>query len=70
MWYGEDSTVSAFLATAYDEQDNTIDSMRGYFFEPGTDYNRAKREGSDTTIMSGEYEVIPQNEMKKRIAII
>ena len=44
--------------------------MRGYFLEPGTDYNRAKREGSDTAIMSGEYEVIPQNEMKKRIAII
>ena len=60
----------AFLATAYDEQGNTIDSMRGYFLEPGTDYNRAKREGSDTAIMSGEYEVIPQNEMKKRIAII
>ena len=68
LWYGEDSTVSAFLATAYDEQGNTIDSMRGYFLEPGTDYNRAKREGSDTAIMSGEYEVIPQNEMKKRIA--
>lgn len=60
----------AFLATAYDEQGNTIDSMRGYFLEPGTDYNRAKREGCDTAIMSGEYEVIPQNEMKKRIAII
>lgn len=29
LWYGEDSTVSAFLATAYDEQGNTIDSMRG-----------------------------------------
>ena len=69
LWYGEDSTVSAFLATAYDEQGNTIDSMRGYFLEPGTDYNRANREGSDTAIMSGEYEVIPQNEMKKRIAI-
>ena len=28
LWYGEDSTVNAFLATAYDEQGNTIDSMR------------------------------------------
>ena len=42
MWYGEDSTVSAFLATAYDEHGNVVDSMRGYFLEPGTDYNRAK----------------------------
>ncbi|MBR5455401.1 MAG: hypothetical protein IKU76_00410 [Bacteroidaceae bacterium] len=66
--YGEKSTVSAFLATAYDEQGNTVDSMRGYFLEPGTDYNRAKREGSDTAIMSGSYEIIPQAEMRKRIA--
>lgn len=68
MWYGKDSTVSAFLATAYDEQGNTVNSMRGYFLEPGTYYDRATREGSDTAIMSGEYDVIPQNEMKKRIA--
>ena len=66
--YGEKSTVSAFLATAYDEQGNTVDSMRGYFLEPGTDYNRAKRGGSDTAIMSGSYEIIPQAEMRKRIA--
>ena len=70
LWYGEDSTVSAFLATAYDEQGNTIDSMRGYFLEPGTDYNRAKREGSDTAIMSGEYEVIPQERIAIRNGII
>lgn len=68
LWYGKDSTVSAFLATAYDEQGNVVDSMRGYFLEPGTDYNRAKKEGSDTAIMSGSYEVIPQAEMRKRIA--
>jgi hypothetical protein len=66
--YGEKSTVSAFLATAYDEQGNTVDFMRGYFLEPGTDYNRAKREESDTAIMSGSYEIIPQAEMRKRIA--
>ena len=66
--YGDKSTVSAFLATAYDEQGNTVDSMRGYFLEPETDYNRAKREGSDTAIMSGSYEIIPQAEMRKRIA--
>lgn len=68
LWYGEDSTVSAFLATAYDEQGNRVDSMNGYFLEPATDYDRAKREGSDTAITSGQYEVIPQIEMKKRIA--
>ena len=68
LWYGKDCTVSAFLATAYDEQGNKIDSMEGYFLEPATDYDKAKTEGSDTAIMSGTYEVIPQNEMKKRIA--
>ena len=68
LWYGKDSTVSAFLATAYDGQGNKIDSMEGYFLEPATDYDKAKTEGSDTAIMSGTYEVIPQIEMKKRIA--
>ena len=67
LWYGKSSTVSAFLATAYDEQGNAVDSMRGYFLEPETDYGRAKREGSDTAITSGTYEIIPQAEMKKRI---
>lgn len=42
--------------------------MEGYFLEPATDYDKAKTEGSDTAIMSGTYEVIPQIEMKKRIA--
>ena len=68
LWYGDDSTVSAFIATAYDEKGNRIDSMDGYFLEPATDYDNAKKEGSDRAIMSGTYDVIPQKEMKRRIA--
>ena len=67
LWYGKGSTVSAFLATAYDEQGKKVDSMEGYFLEPVTDYDRAKVGGSDTSIMSGQYNVITKNEMKKRI---
>lgn len=67
LWYGKGSTVSAFLATAYDEQGKKVDSMEGYFLEPVTDYDRTKVGGSDTSIMSGQYNVITKNEMKKRI---
>ena len=59
LWYGKDSTVSAFLATAYDEQGNVVDSMRGFFLEPETDYALAKAEGKKKAIMSGQYNVIP-----------
>ncbi|MDO5460859.1 MAG: DUF5675 family protein [Bacteroidales bacterium] len=68
IYYGNKSTLSEFVATAYDRNGKSIKSMNGYFLEPGTDYNRAKKEGSDTAIMSGSYEVIPQAEMRKRIA--
>ena len=67
LWYGKDSTASAFLATAYDEQGNRIDSMEGYFLEPGTDYDRAKKAGSDTAIMSGKYDIISNKQMLKKI---
>ena len=67
LWYGKGSTVSAFLATAYDEQGKKVDSMEGYFLEPATDYDRAKVGGSDTSIMSGQYNVIAKDVMKKRI---
>lgn len=67
LWYGKSSTVSAFLATAYDEQGKKIDSMEGYFLEPATDYDMAKIGGSDTSIMSGQYNVITKDEMKKKI---
>lgn len=30
-WYGKKSTVSTFTATAYNEQGEKIDSMKGYF---------------------------------------
>lgn len=30
-WYGKKSTVSTFIATAYSEQGEKIDSMKGYF---------------------------------------
>jgi hypothetical protein len=59
LWYGKNSTVSAFIATAYDEHGNTIDSMRGYFLEPETDYALAKVAGGDKAIMYGTYNVIP-----------
>ncbi len=67
LWYGKNSTVSAFLATAYDEKGRKVDSLQGYFLEPVTDYGRAEKSGSDTSIMYGQYNVIPKNEMKKRI---
>lgn len=60
LWYGKNSTVSAFLATAYDENGNIVDSMRGYFLEPGTDYDKAKVAGGDKAIMYGTYNVIPR----------
>ena len=67
LWYGKKSTVSAFLATAYDEQGKKVDSMEGYFLEPATEYEKAQIKDSDTSIMSGQYNVITKNEMKKRI---
>ena len=44
LWYGKDSTVSAFLATAYDEHGNRVDSMEGCFLEPATEYEKAKKQ--------------------------
>lgn len=66
IWYGKNSTASAFLATAYDEQNRTVDSIRGYFLEPETKYEKAKTEGGKMAIMSGAYEIIPKEEMRKR----
>lgn len=60
LWYGEDSTASAFLATAYDEQGKRVNSMSGYFLEPKTDYERAKIEGDDKAIMYGSYNIVPK----------
>ena len=61
LWYGKNTTVSAFLATAYDKHGNKVNSMDGYFLEPKTDYDRAKIEGDDKAIMYGGYNVVPKS---------
>lgn len=65
LYYGEKSTISAFLATAYDKYGCNVDSINGYFLEPETDYSRAKEEGSDKAIMYGTYDVVPKKAMKR-----
>ena len=67
LWYGKGSTVSAFLATAYDEQGKKVDSMKGYFLEPEVNYDSAKVAGGDKAIMYGTYNVIPKKELEERI---
>ncbi len=67
IWYGENSTASAFLATAYDEQGGKIDSLKGYFLEPHVNYDSAKVANSDKAIMYGAYNIIPKEELEKRI---
>lgn len=39
---------------AYDETGNKIYSIKGYFLEPETNYNKAKVKNSDTSIAQGE----------------
>ena len=67
LWYGKGSTVSAFLATAYDEQGKRVDSMKGYFLEPEVNYDSAKVSGGDKAIMYGTYNVIPKKKLEERI---
>ena len=67
IWYGENSTASAFLAIAYDEQGKEINLVRGYFLEPETKYEKAKTEGGKMAIMSGQYNIITNAEMLKKI---
>lgn len=55
--YGTSSTLSSFLATAYDDDGNYISSMSGMFLEPGTDYDQSTIAGSDTAISGGSYNV-------------
>lgn len=59
LWYGKDSTISAFLATAYDEQGNKADTMKGFFLEPQTEYKLAKVAGKDKAIIYGTYNIVP-----------
>ena len=67
LCYGKRSTLSEYTAIAYDERGLKVDSVKGYFLEPETDYNRAKTKNSDTSIMRGNYNVIPKAELEKRI---
>lgn len=66
-WYGKNSTVSTFTATAYNEQNEKIDSMKGYFLEPHVNYDSAKIANSDKAIMHGTYNVIPKAKLEERI---
>ncbi|MBR6936188.1 MAG: hypothetical protein IKH63_01225 [Prevotella sp.] len=59
MYYGDNSTMSYFIATAYDDSGNEIASMTGVFLEPAVDYDRCHISGSDTAINYGTYNVVP-----------
>ena len=56
--YGNDSTLSSFVAYAYDASGNICDEMRGFFLEPKVDSEREEVAGSDTAIGSGTYTVV------------
>ena len=58
-FYGDNSTMSYFLATAYDDDGNVITSMSGMFLEPTADNDRCTVSGSDTAIKYGTYNVVP-----------
>ncbi len=58
-FYGDNSTMSYFLATAYDDDGNVVSSMSGMFLEPTADYDRSTVSGSDTAIQYGTYNVVP-----------
>ena len=66
-WYGKNSTVSTFIATAYDEQGKKIDSMKGYLLEPHVNYDSANIANSDKAIMYGSYNIVSKAELEKRI---
>lgn len=67
LWYGNNSTVSAYRATAYDEQGRIVDSIEGYFLEPATNFRLSKVEGKKKAIMSGQYNIIPKARMLKKV---
>lgn len=66
-WYGKNSTVSTFIATAYNEDGEKIDSMKGYFLEPHVNYDSARIANSDKAIMYGTYNVVSKAELENRI---
>lgn len=53
--YGNESTLSSFTATAYDDEGNVMNEMTGYFLEPAYDEGS---NGADTAIPYGTYNVI------------
>lgn len=59
-YYGNKSTLSKFIATAYDKHGNTINSMNGYFLEPHVEHDSATIENSKKAILGGRYQVIPK----------
>ncbi len=66
LWYGKNSTVSTFIATAYNEQGRKVSSMEGYFLEPETNYERARIAGDDKAVMYGTYNIVrPRNKWQR-----
>ncbi|MDE7388714.1 MAG: hypothetical protein K2M97_05620 [Muribaculaceae bacterium] len=57
--FGNTSTISRFIANAYDENGNIIETISGYFLEPEFDTDRNTIGGSDTAIPGGTYTVCP-----------
>lgn len=65
--HGKKSTISEFTAIAYDDIGNKVDSIKGYFLEPETDYNKSKVKNSDTAITQGNYNIISKTKLEERI---
>lgn len=61
LYYGDNSTMSCFIATAYDDSGNEIASMTGVFLEPAVDYDMCHISGSDTAIENGTYNIVPSS---------
>lgn len=64
--YGNKSTLSKFVATAYDSYGRAVDSMNGYFLEPHTDCDSAMIENSKKAILGGNYQITPKQNNKQR----
>ncbi|MDE6120083.1 MAG: hypothetical protein K2F82_09485 [Muribaculaceae bacterium] len=57
--FGETTTISRYIANAYDENGKLVETIEGYFLEPKFDPDRCGISGSDTAIAGGTYHVIP-----------
>lgn len=66
LYYGNKSTLSKFIATAYDRNGKSIKSMNGYFLEPKIDYDSATIGGSEKAILGGKYQIIPKQHKSQR----